>query len=71
MLPGFLRIFEVMSILTQVAYFKPSGGKRIFKMEPLYHHFELNGVAEPKIIVRCWIISIVLAVISIATLKLR
>lgn len=68
---GAVFVVEALSVIIQVSYFKYSGGKRFFKMAPIHHHFELNGVAEPKIIVRCWIISIVLAVISIATLKLR
>ncbi|HMT11696.1 MAG TPA: phospho-N-acetylmuramoyl-pentapeptide-transferase [Ignavibacteria bacterium] len=65
-----------ISVIVQRYYFKYTKkrfgeGKRILKMAPLHHHFELNGLAEPKIIVRCWIISIVLALVSLATLKLR
>lgn len=71
LISGAVFVVEAMSVIIQVGYFKYSGGKRIFKMAPLHHHFELKGMAEPKIIVRCWIISIVLAVLSIATLKLR
>ena len=56
--------------MLQVASFKLTG-KRIFKMAPLHHHFELKGWAEPKVIVRFWIISIALALISLATLKVR
>lgn len=67
---GGVFVLEALSVIAQVASFKLTG-KRVFRMAPLHHHFELAGVAEPKIIVRCWIISIVLAVISIATLKLR
>ncbi len=68
---GGIFVVEALSVIIQVAYFKFSGGKRVFKMAPIHHHFELNGMAEPKIIVRCWIISIVLAIISLSTLKLR
>jgi phospho-N-acetylmuramoyl-pentapeptide-transferase len=67
---GGVFVVEALSVMIQVAYFKRTG-KRIFKMAPLHHHFELKGMSEPKIIVRAWIISLVLAVLSIATLKLR
>lgn len=67
---GGIFVVEALSVILQVASFKMTG-KRIFKMAPLHHHFELQGMAEPKIIVRFWIISIVLALLSIATLKLR
>ena len=61
---------EALSVIIQVGVFKMTG-KRVFRMVPLHHHFELVGWAEPKIIVRFWIISIMLAVASLATLKLR
>jgi phospho-N-acetylmuramoyl-pentapeptide-transferase len=67
---GGVFVVEALSVMIQVASFKLRG-KRVFKMAPIHHHFELNGIAEPKIIVRAWIISIVLAILSIATLKLR
>ena len=67
---GGIFVVEALSVILQVASFKMTG-KRIFKMAPLHHHFELQGMAEPKIIVRFWIISIVLALLSLATLKLR
>jgi phospho-N-acetylmuramoyl-pentapeptide-transferase len=67
---GGVFVVEALSVIIQVASFKLTG-KRVFKMAPLHHHFELKGLSEPKIIVRCWIISIVLALIAIATLKLR
>ena len=54
----------------QVASFKLTG-RRVFRMAPIHHHFELKGWAEPKIIVRFWIISVMLALIALATLKLR
>ena len=59
------------SVIFQVGWFKISNGKRIFRMAPLHHHFELKGWAEPKVIVRFWIISILLALVAISTLKLR
>ena len=67
---GGVFVVEALSVITQVASFKLTG-KRIFKMAPIHHHFELGGLTETKIIVRFWIISILLAAISLATLKLR
>jgi phospho-N-acetylmuramoyl-pentapeptide-transferase len=64
-------ILEAFSVLIQVTYFKLSGGKRIFKMAPLHHHFELLGWPEEKVVVRFWILGIVFALFSLATLKLR
>lgn len=70
-LVGGLFVFEALSVIFQVAYFKLTGGQRIFRMAPIHHHFELKGWPEPKVIVRFWIISIVLALLSLSTLKLR
>ncbi len=70
-LVGGLFVFEALSVIFQVAYFKITGGRRIFRMAPIHHHFELKGWPEPKVIVRFWIIAIVLALMSIGTLKLR
>jgi phospho-N-acetylmuramoyl-pentapeptide-transferase len=67
---GGIFVLETVSVILQVASFKLTG-KRIFKMAPIHHHFELKGWAEPKIIVRFWIITLVLVMISLATLKLR
>ena len=67
---GGVFVVEALSVIIQVASFKLRG-KRVFKMAPIHHHFEMLGMAEPKIIVRAWIISIVLALVAIATLKLR
>jgi phospho-N-acetylmuramoyl-pentapeptide-transferase len=64
-------ILEALSVLLQVSYFKASGGKRIFKMAPLHHHFELIGWSEQKIVVRFWIAGIIFALFSLTTLKLR
>jgi phospho-N-acetylmuramoyl-pentapeptide-transferase len=70
-LVGGLFVIEALSVIFQVAYFKMTKGKRIFRMAPLHHHFELKGWPEPKVIVRFWIIAIALALISMSTLKLR
>ncbi len=70
-LVGGLFVFEALSVIFQVAYFKLTGGQRIFRMAPIHHHFELKGWPEPKVIVRFWIISIILALLAMSTLKLR
>jgi phospho-N-acetylmuramoyl-pentapeptide-transferase len=67
---GGVFVAETLSVMLQVGSFKLTG-KRLFKMAPLHHHFELLGWAEPKIIVRFWIISIMLALVALATLKVR
>lgn len=67
---GGIFVVEALSVIAQVASFKLTG-KRVLKMAPIHHHFELGGMTETKIIVRFWIISILLAVLSLATLKLR
>jgi phospho-N-acetylmuramoyl-pentapeptide-transferase len=67
---GGVFVVEALSVITQVGSFKLSG-KRVFAMAPIHHHFELRGWDEPKITVRFWIISILLALIGLATLKLR
>ncbi|MBI3753340.1 MAG: phospho-N-acetylmuramoyl-pentapeptide-transferase [Deltaproteobacteria bacterium] len=69
-LVGGVFVVEALSVILQVGSFKLRG-RRIFKMAPIHHHFELNGWPEPKIIVRFWIISIILSLIAISTLKLR
>jgi len=71
LLVGGLFVMEALSVIFQVGYFKITGGRRIFRMAPLHHHFELKGWSEPKVIVRFWIIAIMLALLSISTLKLR
>ena len=68
---GGIFVMETFSVIFQVGWFKVSNGERIFRMAPIHHHFELKGWAEPKIIVRFWIISILLALVAISTLKLR
>ncbi len=68
---GGLFVIEALSVIIQVGYFKVTKGKRVFRMAPLHHHFELKGWHESKVIVRFWIISITLALLSLSTLKIR
>lgn len=68
---GGLFVIETISVILQVGYFKYSGGKRLFRMAPLHHHFELKGWSEPKVIVRFWIITVIFVLFGLATLKLR
>ncbi len=68
---GGIFVMEAMSVIMQVGFFKVSGGKRIFLMAPFHHHFEKKGWEEPKVVVRFWIISIVLGLAAMATLKIR
>jgi len=70
-LVGGIFVIEALSVIFQVGFFKMTSGKRIFKMAPLHHHFELKGWPEPKVIVRFWIIAIALALLAMSTLKLR
>jgi phospho-N-acetylmuramoyl-pentapeptide-transferase len=67
---GGLWVLEALSVIVQVASFKLTG-KRVLRMAPLHHHFELSGWAEPKVIVRFWLLSILFALLSLSTLKLR
>jgi len=67
---GGLFVLEAASVIIQVASFKMTG-KRVFRMAPIHHHYELKGWAEPKVIVRFWIISMILALIALSTLKIR
>lgn len=67
---GGIFVMEALSVIFQVTSFRLYG-KRIFRMAPIHHHFELKGWPEPKIIVRFWIISIILALVALSTLKLR
>ncbi|MFH1215797.1 MAG: phospho-N-acetylmuramoyl-pentapeptide-transferase [Pseudomonadota bacterium] len=71
MLVGGVFVMEAISVILQVGYFKISGGKRIFLMAPFHHHFEKKGWQEPKVVIRFWIISIILGLMALATLKLR
>jgi phospho-N-acetylmuramoyl-pentapeptide-transferase len=67
---GGLFVLETVSVMVQVASFKLTG-KRVFRMAPIHHHFERLGWAEPTIVIRFWIISVMLALVGLATLKLR
>ena len=67
---GGVFVMETLSVIIQVISFKLRG-KRVFKMSPIHHHFELSGWAEPKIIVRFWIITLVLVLFALATFRLR
>ena len=67
---GGLFVVEALSVIIQVLYFKRTG-KRVFLMAPIHHHFEKRGWAEPQIVIRFWIIALVLALIGLATLKVR
>ena len=71
LIAGGLFVLEAVSVILQVSFFRITKGKRIFRMSPIHHHFELKGWAEPKIIVRFWIISLIFALIAISTLKMR
>jgi phospho-N-acetylmuramoyl-pentapeptide-transferase len=67
---GGVFVMETVSVMLQVGSFKLRG-KRIFKMAPIHHHFELKGWAEPKVIVRFWIMTVILVLVGLATLKVR
>ncbi len=67
---GGIFVIETLSVIMQVTSYKLTG-KRIFRMAPIHHHFELKGWPEPKVIVRFWIIGIMLALLSLTTLKVR
>ncbi|MCL9801725.1 phospho-N-acetylmuramoyl-pentapeptide-transferase, partial [Pseudomonas sp. AKS31] len=67
---GGVFVMETLSVVIQVASFKLTG-RRVFRMAPIHHHFELKGWPEPRVIVRFWIITVILVLIGLATLKLR
>ena len=67
---GGIFVLETMSVMLQVASYKLTG-RRLFRMAPIHHHFELKGWPEPRVIVRFWIISVMLVLVGLATLKLR
>jgi phospho-N-acetylmuramoyl-pentapeptide-transferase len=68
---GGVFLLEAASVILQVGSYKLRGGKRIFKMAPLHHHFELLGWSESKVIARFWIMALVFALFALTTLKLR
>jgi len=67
---GGVFVVETLSVVLQVSSYKLTG-KRIFKMAPLHHHYELKGWPEPRVIVRFWIITVILILIGLASLKIR
>ncbi len=68
---GGVFVAETISVMLQVAYFRLTGGRRIFRMAPLHHHFELSGWKENQVVVRFWIITIMLVLVGLSTLKIR
>lgn len=68
---GGIFVIETVSVMLQMGYFKLTHGKRLFKMAPIHHHFELCGIPEPKVIVRFWIAGAILMLLSLASLKIR
>ncbi|MFP4661159.1 MAG: phospho-N-acetylmuramoyl-pentapeptide-transferase [Halanaerobiales bacterium] len=64
---GGIYVIEALSVMIQVSYFKLTKGKRVFKMTPIHHHYELNGLAEAKVVSRFWIMSIVFAILGLAS----
>jgi phospho-N-acetylmuramoyl-pentapeptide-transferase len=68
---GGVFVAETLSVMIQVAYFKWSGGRRVFRMAPLHHHYELSGWKESQVVVRFWIITMMLVLFGLSTLKLR
>ncbi len=70
MIMGGVFVMETVSVIMQVVSYKLTG-RRIFRMAPIHHHFELKGWPEPRVIVRFWIITVILVLIGLATLKLR
>ena len=68
---GGVFVIEALSVLLQVGYFKLSGGKRIFRVAPIHHHFHLGGWTETQVVVRFWLVAAIFATIALATVKLR
>lgn len=68
---GMMFVLETVSTALQIMYYRITGGKRIFKMSPLHHHFELSGWSETQVVIRFWILGIIFATIALASLKIR
>ena len=68
---GGVFVLEVLSVVIQVGYFKATGGKRVFRMAPIHHHFHLGGWTEQQVVLRFWVLSAVLVAIALLTIKLR
>ena len=62
---------EALSVIIQVASFKLRGGKRVFKMAPIHHHYEKSGWSETKVVIRFWILAVIFAIIALSSLKIR
>lgn len=71
LLVGGVFVIEVLTVMLQVVYFHRTGGKRLFRMAPLHHHFELQGLVEAKVVVRFWIVGIIFLMFALSTLKIR
>jgi len=71
LLVGGVFVIEVLSVITQVIYFKSTHGRRIFRMAPLHHHFEKLGISESKIVIRFWILGLLFMLLALSTLKIR
>ncbi len=71
LIAGGVFVIDTLSVIAQVVYFKTTGGKRIFKMAPLHHHFELSGWHESKIVIRFWILGIIFALLGLVSFKVR
>ncbi len=68
---GGIFVIEAMSVILQVGYFKLSGGKRLFRMSPIHHHFHLKGWPETRVVMRFWLLAIIFAALALVTIKLR
>ncbi len=68
---GGVFIIELMSVVLQISYFRLTGGKRLFRMAPIHHHFHLKGWSEPQVVVRFWLLAVAFAALALATLKIR
>jgi phospho-N-acetylmuramoyl-pentapeptide-transferase len=68
---GGVFMMEVLSVVLQVGYFKLTKGKRLFKMSPIHHHFELKGWKETKVVARFWILGGLFAILALSTLKIQ
>ncbi len=68
---GGVFIIELMSVVLQISYFRLTGGRRLFRMAPIHHHFHLKGWSEPQVVVRFWLLAVAFAALALATLKIR
>jgi len=71
LIAGGLFVMEAMSVILQVGFFKATHGRRIFRMSPIHHHFQLGGWTETQTVVRFWLLGAMFAALSLASLKLR